>query len=63
MKTKILLTALAFVAFTTAGMAGDASKSCCSKDKTECCKGKDADKSKADSKTAKAEKTKTADKK
>jgi len=54
MKTKIFLTALAFVAFTTVGFAGDANKSDCCKSKTECCKEKKADKAE---KTAKTEKT------
>lgn len=56
MKTKIILTALAFVAFTTAGIAGEAKGGCC-KENTECSKSKDASKTKTDGKTAKTVKT------
>lgn len=53
MKTKIFLTALAFVTFSVAGMAGETKSCSCSKDKTECSKGKEAGKTKTVAKTTK----------
>ena len=51
MKYKMLLTALAFVAFTTAGMAGETAKAGCCKSSTECSKSSDAGKSKTEKST------------
>lgn len=59
MKTKLFITALAFIAYTTVGMAGESKKGECCKSETACCKSdKSKDAGKTTKKVAKAPETK-----